>query len=131
MIVGIGVDVVGTERMARSLESDGAFEMRVFSATERADCRERADRPQALAARFAAKEACLKALGTGWSAGTALQDVEVRLLPGGRPELLISGAAARRAARLGVHRIHVSLTHDTEVGAAIVVLEGGRISRPE
>ena len=118
MILGIGVDVVAIERISRSLvEGDGKFEAQVFTEAERAACAGRADRAQALAARFAAKEAGLKALGTGWAQGLSFQQVEVV------DELRLNGAAAERARALGVGHMHVSLSHDLTVAAAVVVLE--------
>ena len=124
MILGIGVDIVAIERISRSLvEGDGKFEAQVFTEAERAACAGRADRAQALAARFAAKEAGLKALGTGWAQGLSFQQVEVVDGEGGRPELRLTGAAAERARALGVGHMHVSLTHDLAVAAAVVVLE--------
>lgn len=125
MILGIGMDVVAIERIARSLgEGNGRFETLVYTAAELEACAGRADREAALAARFAAKEACLKALGTGMAQGVAFQQVEVSKLEGGRPELRLTGPAAARAQALGVRFLHVSLTHDTGVAAAVVVLEG-------
>lgn len=124
MILGIGVDVVAIERISRSLvEGDGKFIEQVFTEGERAACAGRADRARALAARFAAKEAGLKALGTGWAQGLSFQQVEVVDGEGGRPELRLTGAAAERARALGVGHMHVSLTHDGTVAAAFVVLE--------
>jgi holo-[acyl-carrier protein] synthase len=124
MIVGIGLDVVATARMARSLAEEGeGFAERVFTPGERAACAERADRAQALAARFAAKEACFKALGTGWGDGVSFRQVEVVGLERGRPELRLTGPAAERAQALGVQRAHVTLSHEQDVAAAVVVLE--------
>ncbi len=124
MILGIGVDVVAIERIARLLsEPNGRFEELVFTSAEVVACAGRADREHALAARLAAKEACFKALGTGWAEGVSFQQVEVASLEGGRPELRLTGRAAERARALGVQSIHVSLTHDTGVAAAVVVLE--------
>ena len=77
-----------------------------------------------VAGRFAAKEAAVKALGTGFAEGVSMRDVEVLRLPSGRPELRFSGAAARRAEELGVKAVHVSLTHERDVAGAVVVLEG-------
>ncbi len=122
MIVGIGVDVVASERVAKAL-ANGRFEERVFTAAERAACKDRADRTQALAARFAAKEACLKALGIGFGAGVALTDVEVLSGDGRRPELRLSGPAAKHARSLGVQHLHVTVSHDGDVAAAVVLLE--------
>ena len=124
MIVGIGLDVVAIERISRSLcEEGGRFEALVFTAAELEACAARADRADALAARFAAKEACFKALGTGWAEGVSFRQVEVKGVEGGRPELRLSGPAAERAAALGVRAMHVSLTHSAGVAAAVVVLE--------
>ncbi|UCF18895.1 MAG: holo-ACP synthase [Gemmatimonadota bacterium] len=124
MIVGIGLDVLESARMSRALERHGErFAARVFTAGERADCRGRNDMAQAYAARFAAKEACLKALGTGWSRGLFLKDVEVVRSEGGAPTLRLRGQAAERARELGARRYHVSLTHQASVAAAVVVLE--------
>ncbi len=125
MIVGIGLDVVEVPRFEGVLVRHGErFERRVFAPGEIAACARRADRSRALAARFAAKEACLKALGTGWAEGLAFSQVEVENEPSGRPGLRLHGRAGERAAALGVVRIHLSLTHDGEVAAAMVVLEG-------
>ena len=123
MILGIGIDVVAIERIAKTL-ADGSFETRVFTPGERAACRDRADRVQALAARFAAKEACFKALGTGLGQGVAFDRVEVIDVEGGRPDLRLTGSVAERAEALGVRRVHVTLSHELEVAAAVVVLEG-------
>ena len=124
MILGIGVDIVAIERISRSLaEGDVTLEEQVFTEAERAACADRADRARALAARFAAKEAGLKALGTGRAQGLSFQQVEVVDGEGGRPELRLTGAAAERARALGVGHMHVSLTHDLAVAAAVVVLE--------
>jgi holo-[acyl-carrier protein] synthase len=124
VILGIGVDVVAIERISRSLaEGEGRFEKQVFTPEERAACADRADRAQALAARFAAKEACFKALGAGLGQGVSFQQVEVVDGEGGRPELRLSGSAAERARALGVGRVHVTLSHELAVAAAVVVLE--------
>jgi holo-[acyl-carrier protein] synthase len=125
VILGIGLDVVAIGRIARSLaEGNGRFEGLVFTPAEREFCALRADRVQALAARFAAKEACFKALGTGWAEGVSFQQVEVVGLEGGRPELRLTGRAAERAQALGACRLHVTLSHEQDVAAAVVVLEG-------
>jgi len=126
VVVGVGIDVVTTRRITRALaETAEDFEARVFTPAEREACRQRADRAEALGARFAAKEACFKALGRGLGQGLAFQQIEVTADETGRPELRLSGAAAARAQALGVTRVHVSLSHDVDVAAAVVVLEGG------
>lgn len=125
MILGIGLDVVETAELGRTLAKQGEqFERRVFTAAERAACAGRVDREQALAARFAAKEACLKALGTGVSEGLSLQQVEVTAADNGSPAITLSGAAAERARQRGVRTVHVSLSHQPGLAAAVVVLEG-------
>jgi len=126
MIIGIGIDLVQVERLAKALRAPHGtrFEERVFTEGERADCGGRVARIECLAARFAAKEACLKALGTGWSAGLSFRQVEVTRGRAGHPIVALSGPAAQRAEDLGVRSIHVSLTHEPGIAAAVVVLEG-------
>lgn len=125
MILGIGMDLVEIARMARLIEGSparaGRFLDRCFTPAERAYCDARADRTGPYAARFAAKEAAAKALGA--PPGLRWRDVEVRR-SGGAPELLLHGAAAAAAARLGVERAHLTLSHDAGIAAATVVLEG-------
>ena len=124
MIVGLGIDVIEVARLAEALERHGdRFEQRVFTEAESAFCRARGDRVLALAARFAAKEACLKALGTGWAEGVGFRDVEIVRKDRQSPRLVLHGEAARRAGAQGVTRTHVSLTHQPGVAAAVVVLE--------
>jgi holo-[acyl-carrier protein] synthase len=125
MILGVGLDVVETARLDRALASSGArFAERVYTAAELADCAARPDRIQALAGRFAAKEAFLKALGTESVLELLLQEVEVVAGDGGRPELRLGGSAAARVSERGVRRWYLSLTHDGGVAAAVVILEG-------
>jgi holo-[acyl-carrier protein] synthase len=125
VILGIGLDVVATERISRALaDGTGRFEELVFTPAEREACAARVDRVDALAARFAAKEACVKALGTGWAQGVTFREVEVVALEDGRPEVKLTGCAAQRARALGVVGVHVSLSHDLAIAAAVVVLEG-------
>jgi holo-[acyl-carrier protein] synthase len=124
VIRGLGIDLVDTARFARALAAHGErFERRVFTERELRDCRDRRDRTLALAARFAAKEACFKALGTGWSAGLGFHDVEVVRGGLGMPEIRLGGEAEARARRAGITAIHVSLTHETTMAAAVVALQ--------
>lgn len=124
MILGTGIDIIEIERVREALERPG-FAARVFTAAERAYCEARGvQRPASYAARFAGKEAVLKAFGTGLSAGT-WQDVEILPDPAGRPAVRLSGHFAALAARLGVTAIHISLTHARDYAAAQAVLEGG------
>jgi len=127
VVIGIGIDVVSIGRFAAALHRHGGrLEARVFTRAELAACESRADRHAALAVRFAAKEACLKALGTGWSAGLAFGQVEVEGGGGTPPVIRLHGPAAARAGVLGVTRSHVSLSHDGPVAVAMVVLESDR-----
>ena len=124
MVLGLGIDLVETARIAQGLERTPGLLDRVWTEAEVAFCAPRADRIQALAARFAAKEACLKALGTGWSEGLAFDQVEVVREGNTPPTLRLTGRAAERAAAMGVVRIHLSLTHQPGVAGAVGVLEG-------
>ncbi|HWF14992.1 MAG TPA: holo-ACP synthase [Acidimicrobiales bacterium] len=128
-IVGVGVDAVSVERFRRLLERRPRFAARCFTEAEQSDCNGSADRAQSLAARFAAKEAVMKALGTGIG-GFALTDVEVRRT-GGKdatrhaPFLVLHGTAAELAGTHGAGRLHLSLTHTDDVAIAFVVAEQG------
>ncbi|MEE7448211.1 holo-ACP synthase [Methylobacterium radiotolerans] len=128
MIVGIGSDLCDIRRIARTLERHGErFTHRVFTDGERARCDRRAARAEGYARRFAAKEACAKALGTGLSAGVFWRDMEVVNLPSGQPTLRLAGGAAERLAELlpagHVARLHVSLTDDPPMAQAFVIIE--------
>jgi holo-[acyl-carrier protein] synthase len=124
MIVGLGIDLVEVHRVELALRRHGdRFASRVYTPRELRDCERRADRVLALAARFAAKEACLKAIGTGWARGLAFRQIEVVRGREGGPELRLHGAAADAAKRIGVVATHVSLTHQSTMAAAVVVLE--------
>lgn len=131
MIIGIGVDVCSVARMEASLQRFGdRIWNRVLSEPERSSLAHRVDRATALAGRFAAKEAIVKAMagapGVGW------HDLEVRGAPRRPPELIVHGPARELAARLGVARIHLSITHDAGMAVAMVVLEAmGPTSSPE
>ena len=121
---GIGIDVVQVERIKGSLERFGArFEARVFTDAELEYSRRHKDPLPHLAARFAAKEAAFKAIGTGLSSGIGWKDAEV-LQPGGhQPRLLWHGAAAARFQALGATRSHLTLAHDAGIAVACVVIE--------
>ena len=124
MNIGIGIDVIQNDRIANSLKRFGnRFLGRIYTEAETEYCSACARPEIHFAARFAAKEAAFKALGTGWSGGVRWKDVEVHRLPSGQPELRLHGVAAERAATLGATRFHVSLTHDHAVSAAVVILE--------
>jgi len=124
MIVGTGIDIAEVPRMAAAIERFGErFLRRVFTAAEIRYCDSKANRIERYAARFAAKEAGMKAVGTGWRGGVAWTDIEVRREPGGRPTIAFSGKAAEFAARLGMKRASLSLSHTKEQAIASVILE--------
>ena len=130
MIVGIGIDVVEVARIARLLAGDAGraqrFLARCFTAGERAYCEARSDRAGRYAARFAAKEAAVKALGA--PAGLRWTHMEVTR-DARAPALALSGVAARAARALGVTHLHLSITHDAGVAVAVVVLDGAEKAR--
>jgi holo-[acyl-carrier protein] synthase len=124
MVIGLGIDVIQNERIRESLAKFGSrFIHRIYTEKEIAYCSNCADPGIHYAARFAAKEAGFKALGTGWAAGVKWKDIEVQKLSSGRPELHLYGEALERATSLGATRFHVSLTHDQLVSCAVVVLD--------
>jgi holo-[acyl-carrier protein] synthase len=124
MITGIGIDVVQNDRIRDSIQRFGdRFLNRIYTEGEIEYCTKCVHPEIHYAARFAAKEAAFKALGTGWSAGVKWKDVEVVRLPSGRPELHLHGEAFTHATSAGAKRFHVSLTHDQLISSAVVILE--------
>lgn len=124
MIVGTGVDLAEVPRIRASVEKYGRrFVDRVFTPAEIAYVERKANKYERYAARFAAKEAGMKAIGTGWRHGVRWQDFEVANLPSGKPTLRLHGVAAEIAARLNVRAISLSITHTSEVAMAHVILE--------
>ena len=124
MILGTGVDLCEVGRIRASIERFGRrFVDRVFTEREAAYADAKANRYERYAARFAAKEAGMKALGTGWHGGIAWRDFEVTNLGSGRPTLALHGRAGEVAAQLGVRHISLSLTHTAEQAMAVVILE--------
>jgi len=124
MIVGSGVDLAEVPRIRASIERFGArFTERIFTPAEIAYVECKANRYERYAARFAAKEAGMKAIGTGWTHGVRWRDFEVTNLPSGKPTLRLHGVAARVAEQLGVTNVTLSITHTAELGMAHVILE--------
>ena len=124
MIVGTGVDLAEVPRVRHLVERYGRrFVERVYTASEIAYVERKANRFERFAARFAAKEAGMKAIGTGWRHGVTWRDFEVANLPSGKPTLRLYGVAARVAEKLGVRNISLSLTHTAEYGLAHLILE--------
>jgi holo-[acyl-carrier protein] synthase len=125
MLIGTGVDLIEVERIAHSIERFGErFLHRVYTDLEIAYCSSRRGSAESFAARFAAKEAGAKALGTGISRGVTWNEFQVSRNPGGRPLLELSGRAALLATELGVRAISLSLTHTGSLAMATVVMEG-------
>lgn len=124
MIVGTGVDLAEVDRIREAIERHGQhFIERIYTPAEIAYVERKANRFERYAARFAAKEAGMKAIGTGWSRGVRWRDFEVANLPSGCPTLQLHGAAAQFADRLGVRNIALSITHTAVQAMAIVILE--------
>ena len=124
MIVGTGVDLAEVPRIRASVEKFGTrFVERIYTPAEIAYVERKANRFERYAARFAAKEAGMKAIGTGWRRGVRWQDFEVVNLPSGRPTLRLHGVAAEFAKKLNVRNISLSLTHTAEMAMAHVILE--------
>ena len=124
MVIGIGTDLIEIARIEQSIARYGdRFLERVFTPAEMLYCRRKKNAAESFAARFAAKEAGAKALGTGISHGISWLELEVLREPSGKPTLALTGRAAARAQSLGVARISVSLTHSRTTALAIVLME--------
>lgn len=122
LIIATGTDLVEVSRIRHLLHRRGRrFLDRVYRPAERAYCMSRAEPAESLAARFAAKEAVMKCLGTGWSHGVGFHDVEVTRSAAGAVGVRLHGNAAARAVRLGISRMHLSLTHTGDKALAFVV----------
>ena len=123
MIIGIGIDLIEVSRIESALSRWGdRFEGRVFTEKEMLYCNSKKDRAQRLACRFAAKEALLKALGTGWRNGTDWKEIEVVNDKLGKPSICLCGRTEELSQQLGVKNILLSITSTENYGAAQVVL---------
>ncbi len=124
MVIGTGLDLVDVARFRKFIGRHGERALqRLFTAGEQAYCRGHADHSTSLAARFAAKEAFFKAIGTGMGPAGGWRDVEVIRLTSGQPQLVLHGLAAARAEAMQVRNIHLSLSHTAVTAAAVVILE--------
>jgi holo-[acyl-carrier protein] synthase len=124
MIVGTGIDIAEVPRIRQSIERFGdRFLQRIFTPGEIRYCDSKMNRMERYAARFAAKEAAMKALGTGWNHGVRWVDCEVVRMPGGRPTIQFHGKANEFAVKLGVKNAALSLSHTEEQAIAQVILE--------
>ncbi len=125
MVIGMGTDLIETRRVQESIDRFGErFLDRIFTAGEIAYCMRKKNAAESFAARFAAKEAGAKALGTGISRGVSWKEFEVKREASGKPTLSLSGRAAELAGTMGIRRVQLSLTHSRELAMAVVLAEG-------
>jgi holo-[acyl-carrier protein] synthase len=123
MIHGIGIDTIEVARIHKQISGSERFKARIFTPAEIEYCEAKKNKAQNYAARFAAKEAFFKALGTGWRGGLAFTQVEIRNDSLGKPEIHLSGKAQELIEAKGITNIQVSLTHLKDIASAIVTLE--------
>ena len=125
MIVGMGVDIAEVGRIQGAIERHGeVFLRRIYTERERAYCEQFKNKYERYAGRFAAKEAAMKALGTGWRRGVKWVDFEVVRETSGRPTLAITGEAAKIAGQIGMKSVALSITHTESLALAQVIFEG-------
>jgi holo-[acyl-carrier protein] synthase len=123
LIYGIGTDIIEVSRIQKVMERDIGFREKIFSEGEIAYCEGMKNKFQHYAARFSAKEAFMKALGTGWRDGIRFIEIEVVHDPLGKPLVRLSGKALELAVNVGMGEIHISLSHVKEIASAVVVVE--------
>lgn len=123
MIKGTGIDIIEVERIRSVLERDTGFRDKIFTPEEIRYCESKKNKYQHYAARFSAKEALMKAIGTGWRFGIRFADIEVFHNDLGQPQIRVSGKANEMLSDLSISKIHVSLSHLKELATAIVIIE--------
>lgn len=123
MIIGTGIDIIEVDRIAFRVGRDNGFKEFVFSKDEMSYCDAKASPFQHYAARFAAKEAFLKAVGRGWDSGLQWNEIEITNDTSGKPTMRITGATEKMLAPMGIRIIHLSLSHLKSMATAIVILE--------
>jgi len=123
MIFGTGIDMIETERVEAKIAKESGFREMVFSKNEIDYCERKAGKYEHYAARFAAKEAFFKAIGTGWKNGTAFNEIEITNDEHGKPEIVLLGETAKTIAAMSIGKISVSLSHLKSVAAAVVIVE--------
>ena len=123
MIYGVGVDLIEVARVAKQIETDNRFKERIFTKKEITYCESKKYKAENYAARFAAKEAFFKALGTGWRDGMVFIEVEIINDELGKPKIFLSGKTKQIAENKGINNIHVSLSHIRDFASSIVTLE--------
>jgi holo-[acyl-carrier protein] synthase len=123
-IVGLGMDLAQIKRFEAAHARHGErLLQRLFTAGERAYCDRKKDRMSSYCGRFAVKEAVMKVLGTGWARGVRWVDIEVARAPGSAPQCVLHGATAAIARKKGIRTIHITITHDAGIAAAVAVAE--------
>ena len=123
MIDGLGIDLIDVERIIFNIEKDAGFKEMIFSEKEIVYCESKANKYEHYAGRFAAKEAFLKALGSGWAAGIHFTEIEITHTSTGKPEIILSGETDQTLNTLGITRILVSLSHLKTMACAVVIIE--------
>jgi len=123
MLIGLGIDMIEVERIATNIGKDAGFKELVFSKNEIKYCETKANKFEHYAARFAAKEAFFKAMGTGWMSGTAFNEIEIKNDENGKPELILLGETAVAVNQKGTIKISVSLSHLKTFASAVVIIE--------
>ena len=123
MILGVGTDIIEVERIRKNIEGKNHFKEKIFSKNEIDYCEKKANKAESYAARFAAKEAFFKALGTGWRNGMSFAEVEIMNNELGKPQINLFGKAKEIAEKQNCSDIHVSMSHIKEFASAIVILE--------
>jgi holo-[acyl-carrier protein] synthase len=123
MIAGVGIDMIEVERIAEKISKEGGFRELVFSKTEIDYCESKKHKAEHYAARFAAKEAFFKALGSGWAENTSFNEVEIMNDKHGKPEINLAGQTLETINAMGIKNIFVSLSHIKKVASAIVIIE--------
>ena len=123
MITGTGIDIIEVERVAEKIGKEQGFRELIFSAGEISYCEKATNKYQHYAARFAAKEAFFKAMGTGWANGTSFNEIEITHDANGKPLMVLTGATAAWAKQKGIGTISVSMAHIKEMATAVVVIE--------
>ncbi len=123
MIAGIGTDIIEVSRVKKSIETIDGFKEKIFSENEITYCESKRNKFEHYAARFAAKEAYFKAIGTGWRHGLAFKEIEIAHDSLGKPIIILSGNAKDHAKRTGYTNRQISLSHIKETAVAVVILE--------
>ncbi len=123
MIAGVGIDIIEVERIKHNIEKDAGFKEMVFSKNEISYCEKKTNKFEHYAARFAAKEAFMKAIGTGWTEGIYFNEIEVTHNADGKPEIIISGETQKTLSLFGIIKILVSLSHLKTHATAVVIIE--------